>query len=57
MAANLWDMDLFQQQFPCVRIASLDMLNDSVLNSRTLDKEVVSTILRDELLPEVVKMD
>lgn len=49
-----WTMELLREQFPFVQIGSLNLLNDSLLTSRTLDKEVVSTVLCEAILPELL---
>ncbi|KAL3142304.1 hypothetical protein ABBQ38_002646 [Trebouxia sp. C0009 RCD-2024] len=50
-----WTVELIREQFPFVQIGSLNLLNNSLLTSQALDKEVVSTVLREAILPELLK--
>lgn len=47
--------DIFKEQFPFVKIASMELLPDSIFSESRLDPDIVKTVLQIEVLPELVK--
>lgn len=47
--------DIFREQYPFVKLASMDLLPESIFSESRLDPDIVKVVLQTEVLPEMVK--